>query len=106
MAEMLGCCVGIPSDITAITLVALGTSVPDTLASASCAVNQDTADDAIGNVTGSNAVNVFLGLVLPWTVGAIYWGNQGVTEQWSKHRFRDTTYQDGWYSKYPAGGFL
>jgi Ca2+/Na+ antiporter len=106
MAEMLGCCVGIPSDITAITLVALGTSVPDTLASASCAVNQDTADDAIGNVTGSNAVNVFLGLGLPWTVGAIYWGNQGVTEQWSKHRFRDTTYQDGWYSKYPAGGFL
>ena len=31
------------------------------------------ADAAVGNVTGSNSVNVFLGLGLPWAVAAIYW---------------------------------
>ena len=37
------------------------------------AKNSKTADDAIGNVTGSNSVNVFLGLGLPWLVAASYW---------------------------------
>ena len=58
--------------VTAITLVALGTSVPDLFASKTAAVNEDTADDSVGNVTGSNSVNVFLGLGLPWTLAAIY----------------------------------
>merc|ERR1711871_1678132 len=31
------------------------------------------ADNSIGNVTGSNAVNVFLGLGLPWLIGSLYW---------------------------------
>lgn len=35
------------------------------------------ADASIGNVTGSNAVNVFLGLGLAWSVAAIYWAMQG-----------------------------
>ena len=30
------------------------------------------ADAAIGNVTGSNSVNVFLGLGLSWMTGAIH----------------------------------
>jgi len=30
------------------------------------------ADPAIGNVTGSNAVNVFLGIGLSWLLGAAY----------------------------------
>jgi len=39
---------------------------------------QDTyADAAIGNVTGSNAVNVFLGIGVAWSVAAIYWNSQG-----------------------------
>ncbi|MCP9261081.1 Protein CBR-NCX-3 [Dirofilaria immitis] len=56
----------------AITLVALGTSLPDTFASKIAAQNDITADNAIGNITGSNAVNVFVGLGLPWTIAAIY----------------------------------
>lgn len=37
-----------------------------------CAPLQDeTADPAIGNVTGSNAVNVFLGVGLSWLIGAV-----------------------------------
>ncbi len=30
------------------------------------AIELDTADAAIGNVMGSNSVNIFLGLGLPW----------------------------------------
>ena len=52
--------------------MALGTSLPDTFASKAAAVGEKTADNAIGNVTGSNSVNVFLGLGLPWTIAAIY----------------------------------
>ncbi|CAK8990517.1 unnamed protein product [Durusdinium trenchii] len=40
------------------------------------------ADASIGNVTGSNSVNVFLGLGLPWTIGSIYWAAMGRTEEW------------------------
>merc|ERR1712185_277083 len=73
MAGLLGCCIGMPDDVTAITIVALGTSLPDTFASKSAAQHDPNADNSIGNVTGSNCVNVFLGLGLPWTIGAIYW---------------------------------
>ena len=52
--------------------MALGTSLPDTFASKSAAVAERTADNAIGNVTGSNSVNVFLGLGLPWMIASIY----------------------------------
>lgn len=55
------------------SFVAMGTSLPDTFASFISAQNEKTADNAIGNVTGSNSVNVFLGLGLPWVVAAIYW---------------------------------
>lgn len=36
-ASLLGCCLGIDDSITAITLVALGTSLPDTFASMTAA---------------------------------------------------------------------
>merc|ERR1719419_315634 len=71
---LLGCSLGFLSPFsTAITLVALGTSLPDTFASKSAAVMDSCADNSIGNVTGSNSVNVFLGLGLPWLIGAIAW---------------------------------
>ena len=59
--------------MNAITLVAMGTSLPDLFASKAAAVGEEHADNSIGNVTGSNSVNVFLGLGLPWTIAAIYW---------------------------------
>ncbi|CAD7936424.1 unnamed protein product [Amoebophrya sp. A120] len=72
VASVFGCVVGVEDSITAITFVALGTSVPDLFASMSAAKEQENADDAVGNVTGSNSVNVFLGLGLPMLIGAIY----------------------------------
>jgi solute carrier family 8 (sodium/calcium exchanger) len=73
VAAIFGCLVGLKDSITAISFVALGTSLPDTFASMIAAKKGKSADDAIGNVTGSNSVNVFLGLGLPWLVAAIYW---------------------------------
>ena len=62
-----------------------GTSLPDTFASKTAAQQDPHADASVGNVTGSNSVNVFLGLGMPWTIGAIYWAG-GSNEEW-KRRF-------------------
>lgn len=73
LAALFGCQIGLPDTITAITFVALGTSLPDAFASKTAALSDDNADASIGNITGSNSVNVFLGLGLPWTIAAVYW---------------------------------
>ena len=44
----------------------------DTFASKVATINDEYADGSIGNVTGSNSVNVFLGIGLAWSVAAIY----------------------------------
>ena len=75
VATILGCVMGIPPSVTAITFVAMGTSLPDTFASMTAAKTSKYADSAIGNVTGSNSVNVFLGLGLPWVIAAHYNAN-------------------------------
>lgn len=87
VAEVFGCSLGIPDLITAIIFVALGTSMPDLFASKSAACDDPTADAAIVNVTGSNCVNVFLGLGLPWSIAAIYW--------------RVSEWDPAWAIKYP-----
>lgn len=45
---------------------------PDTFASKVAAIQDKYADASVGNVTGSNAVNVFLGIGVAWTIAAIY----------------------------------
>jgi len=77
MANLVGCTLDISPEVTAITFVALGTSLPDTLASKTAAMMDPYADASIGNVTGSNSVNVFLGLGMPWTLAAMYWACTG-----------------------------
>lgn len=72
VATILGCAIGLKPSVTAITLVALGTSLPDTFASKTAAQQSQYADSAVGNVTGSNCVNVFLGLGLPWVISSTY----------------------------------
>lgn len=71
-ADLFGCVLGIQPAVTAITFVALGTSLPDTFASMMAARQEKYADSAVGNITGSNSVNVFLGLGLPWLVGSLW----------------------------------
>ncbi|CAJ0590776.1 unnamed protein product [Cylicocyclus nassatus] len=71
LASHFGCTVGMKDAVTAISLVAMGTSVPDTFASKTAALQDSWADSSIGNVTGSNAVNVFLGIGIAWAIAAI-----------------------------------
>merc|ERR1711871_187802 len=48
------------------------------------------ADASIGNITGSNSVNVFLGLGLPWVLASIYWeGNPN--DEWRAKYANDLT---------------
>ncbi|KAF4659733.1 Sodium/calcium exchanger 2 [Perkinsus olseni] len=100
VAALLGCTMDIPDSVTAITLVALGTSLPDTFASRLAAVQDPYADASVGNVTGSNSVNVFLGLGLPWVIGSIYWKTQGATQEWVARVGAEIV------AEYPDGGFV
>merc|ERR1719453_505632 len=73
MANLVGCTLGLLPEENAITFVALGTSWPDPFASQTAAQMDPYADASIGNVTGSNSVNVFLGMGISWTIAAAYW---------------------------------
>jgi len=84
LAMLFGCACDLPDQITAITFVALGTSLPDTFASKTAATQDPFADASITNITGSNSVNVFLGLGLPWTVASLYWTINGPSEEWTR----------------------
>jgi len=112
MAGLLGCTMDVPASITAITFVALGTSLPDTFASRTAAKQDPYADASIGNVTGSNSVNVFLGLGLPWMIASIYWASAGATDDWketiSMPRFEGDTYGADVVALYgpDGGGFV
>nr|XP_057943473.1 sodium/calcium exchanger 2a isoform X2 [Doryrhamphus excisus] len=77
LASHFGCTVGLRDTVTAVVFVALGTSLPDTFASKVAATQDQYADASVGNVTGSNAVNVFLGIGVAWSVAAIYWEAKG-----------------------------
>jgi solute carrier family 8 (sodium/calcium exchanger) len=51
LASLFGCTVGLLDSVTAITFVALGTSLPDTFASMAAATGDPYADAAIGTFT-------------------------------------------------------
>eukprot|EP00443_Scrippsiella_acuminata_P001304 CAMPEP_0115198888 /NCGR_PEP_ID=MMETSP0270-20121206/16334_1 /TAXON_ID=71861 /ORGANISM="Scrippsiella trochoidea, Strain CCMP3099" /LENGTH=974 /DNA_ID=CAMNT_0002612267 /DNA_START=25 /DNA_END=2949 /DNA_ORIENTATION=- len=78
LAELFGCVMQVPDIVTAITFVALGTSMPDLFASKVAATEDPTA----------NSVNVFLGLGLPWTIAAIFWNTRTRDEDWVR-RYQD-----------------
>jgi solute carrier family 8 (sodium/calcium exchanger) len=82
MANLVGCSFGILPETAAVTFVALGTSLPDTFASQTAAKMDPYADASIGNITGSNSVNVFLGVGIAWTLAAFYWQTSKPTDEW------------------------
>ncbi|PNH02971.1 Sodium/calcium exchanger 3 [Tetrabaena socialis] len=75
--SLFGCVIGLSEVMVGVSIIAVGTSLPDTMASRIAAVKDKDADAAIGNITGSNGVNVFLGLGVPWTICAIYYKVKG-----------------------------
>lgn len=52
LGKLLGCVVGLKNSITGVTIIAIGTSLPDTFASRSAALHDIGADASIGNITG------------------------------------------------------
>ncbi|KAA3681335.1 uncharacterized protein DEA37_0013271, partial [Paragonimus westermani] len=52
-ANQLGCVAGLKTAVTGITLVAIGTSLPDAFASRTAARLDESADNSIGNITGT-----------------------------------------------------
>ncbi|GFR52684.1 hypothetical protein Agub_g15310 [Astrephomene gubernaculifera] len=75
--NLFGCILGLKAVMVGVSIVALGTSLPDTLASRVAARADPDADAAIGNITGSNSVNVFLGMGLPWAISSVYYAAKG-----------------------------
>jgi len=96
LAELFGCAADVNDEITAISFVALGTSVPDLFASRTAAKQDEWADASIVNVTGSNSVNVFLGIGLPWMWAAFHWSYNADDAEWAR-RYAGT---------YPKGSFV
>ena len=58
---------GIPEAIVALTVLAIGTSVPDTISSVIVA-KQGRGGMAISNAIGSNIFDILIGLGVPWLV--------------------------------------
>ncbi|MGM5488007.1 MAG: calcium/sodium antiporter [Nanobdellota archaeon] len=67
-AERLGLHFGIPAFLVGVTIVALGTSLPE-LISSLVAVFQDSSEIVFGNVVGSNIANIFLVLGVAAIIG-------------------------------------
>jgi len=101
MATAFGCSIGMREETNAITFVALGTSLPDLFASYGAAEASEYADASIGNITGSNAVNVFLGLGLPWMIAAIYWST--IDDPIIKAQWRGTFKDFDWFDSLGIG---
>ncbi len=67
LGNLLGCVLGIRAAVTGITIIALGTSVPDTFASRTAALHDEGADAAIGNITGNSMGEHYLTFLLRLT---------------------------------------
>ena len=72
IAKLFGCSVGLTDAQTALAFVAGGTSLPGLFVSRLAILHDDDAQSALENMCGSNSVNVFLGLGVPWLIGSLY----------------------------------
>ncbi|KAG0568944.1 hypothetical protein KC19_6G053800 [Ceratodon purpureus] len=72
LANLFGCVTGISDYTLALTVLAVGTSWPDLIASKIAADHQPTADSAIANINASNCINVYVGIGIPWLLQSLY----------------------------------
>jgi solute carrier family 8 (sodium/calcium exchanger) len=70
-ARLFGCVTDIGTYITSITIVAIGVSIPDAVASWHAAIHSKYADNAIVSLYCSVSVNVFLGLGPAWLINTL-----------------------------------
>ena len=68
-AEKIGIFLGVPNFVIGITIVSIGTSLPEFLTSMAAAI-VGSPEIVVGNVVGSNITNIFLGMgLLPIIIG-------------------------------------
>ena len=67
-AEKIGLCFGMPAFIVGVTIVSVGTSLPELISSIFAVLN-DSSEIVVGNVVGSNIANVFLVLGIAAVIG-------------------------------------
>ncbi|XP_026683698.1 sodium/calcium exchanger 1-like [Diaphorina citri] len=72
LARRFGCVIGLSDTITGITLVALGTSLPEIVGASFAARGEKEADGCLSHILGRIAVTVLVGVGMPWLVAAIY----------------------------------
>jgi len=112
LTRLLGCTLGVEPKFLAASVVAIGTSLPDALASGLATVHCAHADAALGSVVGGAAVLGLVGLGVPWTIGSFHWLLVGadpldLSDPWVREgKLR------GWWHDYPhikrssPGGFV
>ena len=71
-ATLIGNTIGIPENVMGLTILAMGTSIPDLISSVIVA-RQGKGDMAISSSIGSNIFDVLVGLPIPWLSFAIYY---------------------------------
>lgn len=67
---VFGCLVGIDAAVMGLTLLAVGTNIPDALSSIIVA-RDGKGDMAVANSIGSNVFDILIGLGLPWFIAAL-----------------------------------
>ena len=72
---LLSCVMGIKPGTLGVTLIAVGTQLPETIASFRAARSSKHADAAIGNLLGVNTATVLFGMGLPWVIAVNYFKN-------------------------------
>ncbi|KAK7592838.1 hypothetical protein V9T40_007590 [Parthenolecanium corni] len=77
LATVFGCLIGLDDTMTAITIVALGTTLPDILGARMVTRAEEHADGALIHISGSIAVNVLIGVGVPWFVAALWHRGHG-----------------------------
>jgi len=77
-ASLLAANLKIPQAIIGLTILAVGTSVPDLLASIKTA-REGYGDTAVSNAIGSNVFDVLGNLGLTWTIAAIFRSGQSIS---------------------------
>jgi len=73
VAILMGDNIGIPQSVMGLTILAMGTSVPDMISSV-IVTRQGEGDMAVSSSIGSNIFDIGFGLPLPWLLGCAVFG--------------------------------
>eukprot|EP00479_Gromia_sphaerica_P007307 TRINITY_DN2386_c0_g1_i1.p1 TRINITY_DN2386_c0_g1~~TRINITY_DN2386_c0_g1_i1.p1 ORF type:complete len:129 (+),score=20.12 TRINITY_DN2386_c0_g1_i1:467-853(+) len=74
LAAKIGTCLGLSANVTGLTILAIGASLPDGLSSM-IAARDNKCQMAICNAFGSNLFDILIGLGLPWLLSGLVHGD-------------------------------